>query len=182
MVKLIVTERKLGVEWYPLSVSGYSVAVLTQNLIVQFGLSFSSAAISIIYVLTALAWIVYGFRRRYAFIRRFGLGLAVLAVIKLFLIDLASLTQGYQIVSYFSLGITLIAISFVYQYFSRRLEIKEGTFAGAGPAGAADGEVPEEAPFGEEADIPPPGGDGGQPEGAPREEDAEESGGHQKEE
>jgi uncharacterized membrane protein len=125
LMKLIVSEWKLGVEWYPLIISGYFVVIFTQNLITQFGLSFSSAAISIIYVLTALVWIIFGFTRRYSFIRRFGLALAILAVVKLFLVDLSSLTQGYRIISYFALGITLIAISFVYQYFSRRLELKE---------------------------------------------------------
>ena len=125
LMKIIITGRKLGIEWYPLIISGYFVILLTQNLINQFGLSFSSAAISIIYVFTALAWIIFGFMRHYSFIRKFGLGLAILSVIKLFLIDLSSLTQGYQIVSYFALGITLIAISFVYQYFNKRLELKE---------------------------------------------------------
>jgi len=100
--------------------------ILTQNLITQYNLSFTSVWISIIYVLTALAWILFGFARRYAFIRRFGLGLALLAVAKLFIIDLATLTEGYRIISYFALGITLVAISFVYQYFNRRLELKLG--------------------------------------------------------
>jgi uncharacterized membrane protein len=125
-MKIIVTERKKGIEWMPLVVSGYFVILLTQNLISQYNLAFSSAAISIIYVLAALAWILYGFTRRFAFIRRFGLALAIFAVVKLFLIDLSRLTQGYRIVSYFALGITLLAISFVYQYFSKRLELKEG--------------------------------------------------------
>jgi len=131
LMKMIVAERKLGIEWYPLIISGYFVIILTQNLIAQFNLSFSNAAISIIYVLTALAWIVFGFAHRYSFIRKFGLGLAILSVIKLFLIDLAGLTQGFQIISYFALGITLIAISFVYQYFSKRLELKEEVSADA---------------------------------------------------
>jgi uncharacterized membrane protein len=126
VMRLIVTERKKGIEWLPLVVSGYFVIILTQNLIAQYNLNFSSAAISVIYVLTALAWIIYGFTRRFAFIRRFGLVLAIFAVIKLFLIDLSGLTQGYRIASYFALGISLIAISFVYQYFSKRLELKGG--------------------------------------------------------
>jgi uncharacterized membrane protein len=126
VMKIIVTERKKGIEWLPLVVSGYFVILLTQNLISQYNLAFSSAAISVIYVLAALAWIIYGFTRRFAFIRRFGLVLAIFAVIKLFIIDLSRLTQGYRIVSYFALGVTLLAISFVYQYFSKRLELKEG--------------------------------------------------------
>jgi uncharacterized membrane protein len=125
-MKIIVTERKKGIEWLPLVVSGYFVILLTQNLIAQYNLAFSSASISVIYVLAALAWIIYGFMRRFVFIRRFGLALAIFAVLKLFLIDLSGLTQGYRIVTYFALGITLIAISFVYQYFSKRLELKEG--------------------------------------------------------
>ena len=125
-MKIIVTERKKGIEWLPLIVSGYFVILLSQNLIAQYHLSFSSAAISVIYVLASLAWIIFGFIRRFAFIRRFGLALAIFAVAKLFLIDLSGLTQGYRIASYFALGITLIVISFVYQYFSKRLELKEG--------------------------------------------------------
>jgi hypothetical protein len=125
-MKIIITQRKKGIEWLPLVVSGYFVVLLSQNLISQYNLSFSSAAISVIYVLAALAWIIFGFVRRFAFIRRFGLALAIFAVAKLFIIDLATLTQGYRIVSYFALGVMLIAISFVYQYFSKRLELKEG--------------------------------------------------------
>jgi len=125
-MKIIVTERKKGIEWMPLVVSGYVVILLTQNLIAQYKLSFSSSVISVVYVLTALAWIIFGFMRRFVFIRRFGLALAILAVAKLFLIDLTKLTQGWRILSYFALGITLIAISFVYQFFSKRLELKEG--------------------------------------------------------
>jgi uncharacterized membrane protein len=126
LMKLIVMERKLGVEWYPLIVSAYFVIILTQTLITQYSLSFASVWISIIYVLTALAWILFGFAKRYSFIRRFGLGLALLSVVKLFLIDLASLTEEHRIVSYFVLGITLLAISFVYQYFNKRFELKLG--------------------------------------------------------
>ena len=126
LMKIIVLNKTLGIEWYPLIISGYFVIVLTQNLITQFNLSFSNAVISIIYVLTALAWIVYGFMRRFSFIRKSGLGLSILSVIKLFLLDLYNLAQGFQIISYFALGITLIAISFVYQYFNKRLELKMG--------------------------------------------------------
>ena len=126
LLKMIVAEKIMGVEWYPIILSGYFTVILTQNLVMHYSLSFSSAIISVIYALTALAWIVFGFARRYSFIRRFGLGLAVLSVVKLFLIDLKNLTQGYLILSYFALGAALIAISFVYQYFSRQLELKIG--------------------------------------------------------
>ena len=122
IVRYFVLEQGLSVSYYPLIISGYFVALLTQMLICQYGLHFSSAIISVIYVITALAWIVWGFMKHFSFLRRFGLGLAILAVVKLFLVDLYTLTQGYKIVSYFTLGIVLLGISFVYQHFSKKLE------------------------------------------------------------
>lgn len=124
LMQRLVLEQKIKAAWFPLAVSCYLLLILTQNLITQYHLAFSSAALSILYMVAALAWIVFGFARRYALLRRFGLALSILAVAKLFLIDLFGLTKGYQIVSYFSLGITLLIISFVYQYFSKRLERK----------------------------------------------------------
>ncbi|WP_243150456.1 DUF2339 domain-containing protein [Clostridium sporogenes] len=59
--------------------------------------------------------------KRYEFIRRVGIGASILSVVKLFIIDLSFLSQGYRIVSYFIFGVTLIAISFVYQHFSKRV-------------------------------------------------------------
>jgi len=122
LILCLVIEEKLGLEWYPLIISFYFVVILTQNLITQYGLGFNNAVISIIYLITALTWITFGFIKRYAFIRRFGLGLSMLSVAKLFIIDLSFLSQGKKIVSYFIFGVTLIAISFVYQYFSKRIE------------------------------------------------------------
>ncbi|MCE5221829.1 MAG: DUF2339 domain-containing protein [Clostridium sp.] len=122
LILCLVIEWKLGIEWYPFIISLYFVVVLTQNLITQYDLRFNNAVISIIYLITAFAWITFGFIRRYAFIRRFGLGLSILSVAKLFIIDLSFLSQGYRIVSYFIFGAILIAISFVYQHFSKKID------------------------------------------------------------
>lgn len=124
VVKAFVLEQKIGIQWHPLLVSLYSIFILTQNLITQYHLEFTNGVISIIYILTAFSWIVYGFVKKYGFIRKWGLGLSFLAITKLFLLDLSFLSKGYQIISYFAFGITLIAISFVYQYFNKRLNIK----------------------------------------------------------
>lgn len=123
MMKCVVVERKVGIEFFPLVISGYFTLMLTQNLITQYNLSFTNFAISIIYVITALVWIIVGFVKRYALLRRFGLGFSIFAVIKLFLLDFINLAQGYQIVSYFALGVTLVIISLIYQYFNKRLEL-----------------------------------------------------------
>ncbi|QNU68145.1 DUF2339 domain-containing protein [Ruminiclostridium herbifermentans] len=129
LVLTLVTEKRLGIEWYPLIISFYFVVILTQNLITQFRLEMNNAAISIIYLITALAWITFGFLKRYVLIRRFGLGMCILAVAKLFIIDLSFLSQGYRIVSYFVFGVTLIAISFVYQYFNKKIDTISGVIS-----------------------------------------------------
>lgn len=117
-------ERGRSVEWLPLSVSAYFLVILTQTLVAQYGLAVTSMFLSIIFVVAALAWIVYGFIKRFAYMRRFGLALSIMAVAKLFLVDLPVLTDGHRIVSYFAFGATLLGISFVYQYFSKRLALK----------------------------------------------------------
>jgi len=117
----------MGVEWYPVIVSSYAVILVTQILIARFEFTFSSIAFTIIYVLASLSWVIFGFMRRYSIIRKVGLGLTLFSVAKLFLLDLYDLTEGYRIISYFVLGGALIAISYVYQYFNKRLELKENT-------------------------------------------------------
>ncbi len=128
-VKAFAKEGKIRGQWIPLIISGYFVFVLTQNLIAQYNLQFSNFVISLIYLVTAFAWIVYGFIKRYPIIRRAGLGLAILSIAKLFIVDLANLTKGYEIISYFAFGIMLLAISFVYQRFSKKLLDKDGGMA-----------------------------------------------------
>lgn len=53
--------------------------------------------------------------------RRFGLCLSFLALAKLFLLDLAGLSEGRRIVSFFVFGALMLLISFVYRYFSKRM-------------------------------------------------------------
>ena len=119
-----VLSKIMGIQYLPLVVSTYIVIVFTTTLTIDYGLNFASFWISAIYAATALLWTVLGFVRRYSLLRRFGLALALFSVIKLFLFDLQFLTTEFRILSYFIMGAVLVAISFVYQYFSKRLEIK----------------------------------------------------------
>jgi hypothetical protein len=151
LAKSLVADRKMMIEWLPLLVSAYSVVLMSQVLIAQYGLRFSNVVLTIIYVVAALAWIIYGMARRYAVLRRVGLGLSVLAVAKLFLIDIRTTGTGYQIISYFALGAALVAISFVYQHFSKRLELDVGAIVpgadpGDGPSQGAPGGGPGDGP------------------------------------
>lgn len=122
LTRRAVLERTIGVQYLPLAVSAYIIVISTVNLINHYNLSFASFWISIIYAFTALLWTILGFVKRYALLRQFGLVLSLLAVAKFFVIDLFTLTLGFRILSYFVLGVVLVTISFVYQYFSKRLE------------------------------------------------------------
>ena len=117
---MILMER--GLQYLPVIMSAFGTILLTQILIMRFGISFSNMWLSFIYAALAFAWIIFGFNKKFMQLRRFGLALALLSVGKLFLIDLAFLNQGLRIISYFVLGAVLVAISFVYQYFSKRME------------------------------------------------------------
>jgi len=119
-----VMNGKMSVEWLPFGVSAYFLVLLTHNLVAQYNMSVTSMVLSIIFVVAALLWIIFGFVRRFVFMRRFGLGLAVLAVAKLFLVDFQGLTDGNLVVSYFAFGLTLLGISFVYQHFSKKFALK----------------------------------------------------------
>jgi len=122
IVKFFVAGKKLGIEFYPIIVSAFFILILTQNIMVQFQLQFSNMVISLIFAVASVLWIVYGFVRRYTYIRRFGLGLAMFSVVKLLLLDLWNQTAGHRIILFIALGAALVIISFVYQFFVKRLE------------------------------------------------------------
>jgi len=122
LVRRAVVKKLIGIQYLPLVVSTYFVLVFTANLTTNYNLDFASFWISATYIVTALLWTLLGFIRRYALLRRFGLVLALFSVAKLFIFDLQFLTQERRIFSYFVMGAVLVIISFVYQYFSKRLE------------------------------------------------------------
>ena len=68
--------------------------------------------------------VIYGFVRKYVSMRRFGLLLAVVATGKLFIYDLAFLRIEGKIISYFSFGLILIGISYLYQKFKRTVDMR----------------------------------------------------------
>ncbi|MGD0295423.1 MAG: DUF2339 domain-containing protein [Terracidiphilus sp.] len=56
-----------------------------------------------------------GFWRRSAFLRWQSLALMSATIIKVFLLDMSALSQGYRILSFLGLGALLFAVSYVYQ-------------------------------------------------------------------
>ncbi|MDR2568696.1 MAG: DUF2339 domain-containing protein [Oscillospiraceae bacterium] len=123
LLRFLSGMRKLSLGWYPLLVSGFFVLMVSQNLVVQLSLKASSLILTLIFGLTALGWVLFGFAKRNGAARICGLSMAFFAVVKLFVLDLYGLETTGRIISYFTGGIVLLAISFSYQWFSKRLEL-----------------------------------------------------------
>lgn len=97
-----------------LIVSGYALLSLTALLGINGFVNFSSCIISIIYIVMAAVWIVVGFKKRNALLRRFGLALALFSSAKLFLFDFRSVNAMGRTLLFIGFGLTLLAISFAY--------------------------------------------------------------------
>ncbi|TKH45858.1 DUF2339 domain-containing protein [Paenibacillus terrae] len=117
----LMTRHYRSTELYPVIMGVYLLGVITAFLGVQFRLGDAGLVFSLVYLLLAIVYIVYGFRQRVVYIRRFGLGLTLLSTGKLLLYDLHLLTTGSTIVAYFSFGVVLLAISYIYQKVSNRM-------------------------------------------------------------
>ena len=84
---------------------------IDRELAAQLGLS-------MLWAVYALAQIVPGFKWKSVALRWQGLALMGATIVKVFIFDLSSLTRFYRIVSFFGLGLVLLALSFFYQKIS----------------------------------------------------------------
>ncbi|MGN1109178.1 MAG: DUF2339 domain-containing protein, partial [Oscillospiraceae bacterium] len=107
-----------------LVVSFYALMTLTVMLDVNGWAAFTSCIISIIYILTAAAWIGIGFAKNNALLRRFGLALSLFSSATLFLFDFPSINAMGRTLMFIGFGITLLCISFTYAFFEKRLKNK----------------------------------------------------------
>jgi uncharacterized membrane protein len=110
------------VEWYPVIAGTYLLGVITVFLTIQFQWGDVGLMFSLIYLMLAILYIAYGFRRKYVMIRRLGLGLTLFATGKMVFYDVSLLTAGSKIFAYFSFGVLLLGISYLYQKVSSRME------------------------------------------------------------
>ncbi|HBS46700.1 MAG TPA: DUF2339 domain-containing protein, partial [Paenibacillus sp.] len=78
LITLLKREYK-SMEIYPVFMGVYLLGIITAFLGVQLQLSDAGLIFSLVYLLIAVLFIMYGFRKRYVYIRRFGLGLTLLA-------------------------------------------------------------------------------------------------------
>lgn len=153
----LVRRQYRNLEIYPLLAGVYLIAVMTGFLIVQFRLGAANLVLSLLELLLSIAFVVYGFRRRFVYIRRLGLGLSLLATAKLFLYDLAFLAPSGKIAAYFCFGLVLLGISLLYQRLSVRMgEQAEPAEPGASPE-SGESPAPKASP---ESGSPEEGRDG----------------------
>ncbi|WP_068779859.1 DUF2339 domain-containing protein [Paenibacillus sp. GM2] len=117
----MISRQAGGLEWIPVCLGVYIFGMATAFLGIQFRLGDVSWLFSLVYLLLAIAYIAYGFRRRFVFIRRMGLGLTLLSTGKMLLFDLSLMTTGSKIIAYFSFGLLLLGISYLYQRVSNML-------------------------------------------------------------
>lgn len=105
-----------------LVVSGYALMSLTTILGTNDYVTFTSFIISIIYIVTAAVWIVIGFKRLNALLRRFGLALALLSSAKLFLFDFSNINNMGRTLLFIGFGVTLLCIAFGYGIAEKKLK------------------------------------------------------------
>ncbi len=89
-------------------------------------MTFTSFIISIIYIVAAALWIIIGFKRLNALLRRFGLALALLSSAKLFLFDFRGISDMGRTLLFIGFGVTLLCIAFGYGIAEKRLKERGG--------------------------------------------------------
>lgn len=82
----------------------------------------SSVALSVFWLIYAIVLLTIGFVKKYKLVRFGGVGLSLLAILKLFFYDLWGLGTLYRIISSIVLGVVLLSISFAYQKYKDKIK------------------------------------------------------------
>jgi uncharacterized membrane protein len=76
---------------------------------------------------TSIAWAVYGivlmivgFWRHIKTLRLVALGLFAILLVKVFIMDMSTVKSVYRIAAFLATGVTLVAVSYLYQYLKNR--------------------------------------------------------------
>ena len=81
----------------------------------------STFSVTVVWLMLASAALYVGFRRRLRVVRFCALGLFGLTAAKLLLVDMSGVQQLYRILAFLLTGVVLLAASYVYHRFERRL-------------------------------------------------------------
>ncbi len=79
------------------------------------------AAISVLWSLCAIALLILGFRFSLCSLRRCGIGLFLVTVLKVFCSDMSNVATPFRILSFIVLGLLLVGASYMYYYYRDRV-------------------------------------------------------------
>lgn len=113
--------KRMNFEFYPVFMVFYIFITFNIFMLWQLQQYYSSLFISFGYMVLAFLSIIFGFKKKYIYVRRIGLFLSMLANVKLFVYDLSYLDMVFKIVAYFSFGLVMLAISYIYQQLKKKL-------------------------------------------------------------
>jgi uncharacterized membrane protein len=82
----------------------------------------AQTSLSILWGVYATVILAFGFWRSIRSLRLSALGLFGLTALKLVIVDMAKVREVYRIVSFFVLGVLMIAASYLYHRVEKRLE------------------------------------------------------------
>lgn len=115
-VLAVLSRFGYNLEWYPVILAIYLIiAIIIVRRCQFFWIPSSHFVESFAMMILSLALVVYGLKQYYVYIRRFGLGLALLATAKLVFLDLSGLSSLTRIFAFFGFGVVFLAISYIYQ-------------------------------------------------------------------
>lgn len=99
----------------------YVLVAYYVNFMLRVTSSYDDLLLNISLILFSIGYIVLGFAKKDSSLRKVGLVVSFIATAKLLIIDSMQLPLGQKIFSYLAFGVTLIAISYVYQRVNSKL-------------------------------------------------------------
>ena len=98
------------------------LAGLTAEVRAGMGTGSASAfAVSLLWTMYGAGIVGLGMARKFPALRKLGLAVFALAVLKVFLVDIASVGGAWRILSFVTLGVILVAVSWLYHRYGERI-------------------------------------------------------------
>jgi len=102
----------------------YLIGVFVQSMYIHRYINFTydKVFLSSYFIIASALAILYGFRNKLFLVRKLGLGAIYFSLIKFFTYDFfgAEFTLTVRMVTYFILGLLLMAIAFMYSYLEKK--------------------------------------------------------------
>lgn len=100
-------------------VFNYLLAFAVMSLVFYIGLKWDGIIVTLLWLLIAVALFISGALMKTGWMRLMSILLTGVTLVKLILIDRNNFSTGQKIVSYVSIGVILLLLSFFYQKFNR---------------------------------------------------------------